>query len=283
MKEVAELDARATTPPPDVAHKDVLIAVDDEKIRCRIYRPGSLTDTSDAPALLYLHGGGWIYGSIESHDAICRFLAHYTPCVVFVPEYRLAPEWRFPTPLNDAYAAYKWIIEHADDHGIDGKRVAVAGDSAGGNMAFGVSTLAIRNAFNRPCFQLLAYPVCNLFAITTSREDFRNGYWLDNIDFQIECYVRSDTDRLDPLASIGLARDLSQMPPTRIITAGFDPLRDEGIALGERLAAKGVQTEIVNYPSYIHGFLSLRGILPEIDDVLKESSSSISRGLRIYL
>lgn len=279
MAEVAALDSQASTPPPDVPYRDLMVGVEGGEIRCRIYRPASLSDTALAPALLYLHGGGWIYGGIESHDAICRFLAHHTPCIVIAPEYRLAPEHRFPTPLNDAFATYQWIIENSANEGIDRQRIAIAGDSAGANMAFGISSLSLKEAIVTPCFQLLLYPVCNLFAITQSREEFRQGYWLDNIDFQTDCYIRSDADRLDPLASISLTRDLSEMPPTRIVTAGFDPLRDEGIALAQKLSAQNVPTELVNYPSYIHGFMSLRGLLPEVDDILRETSAVISRGL----
>lgn len=280
LADVAALDAGAATPAPDVPYRDVYVPVEGGEIRCRIYRPAALADNAPAPALLYVHGGGWIYGGIESHDALCRILACTSQCVVIAPEYRLAPEHRFPVPLEDAYAAYQWVIGNAAAEGIDTARIAVAGDSAGGNMAFAISALSLRDTIQRPCFQLLAYPVCTLFESTPSREEFRKGYWLDNIDFQTGCYVRSDADRLDPLASIGLMRDVAHMPPTRILTAGFDPLRDEGLALAGRLSAAGVPTEVVNYPAYIHGFLSLRGILPEIDDVLREVSAVLARGMR---
>lgn len=278
--EMSAIDGQAATPPPVVPFRDFAIAVDGGDIHAREYRPVSLSTDSGAPALLYLHGGGWIFGGIDTHDAICRFLSEHAPCVVFSVEYRLAPEHPFPTPLNDALAAYQWLSENAAACGIDPTRFAVAGDSAGANLAFGVSRLSREAGVQAPCFQLLIYPVCDLFGVTASREQFRRGYWLDSLDYQIGCYIRSPADMVDPRASLRLADDIGSMPPTRIVTAGFDPLRDEGNALADKLLRAGVTTEIINYPQYLHGFVSLRGILPEIDDILRELAAVIARGYR---
>lgn len=277
--EVAALDAMAIMPLPDVNIAEAEIPVEGGTISCRVYRPHALKSDMAAPAVLYLHGGGWIFGNLETHDGICRMLAHHTPCVIVSVAYRLAPGVHFPVPLEDSLAAYCWLRDKAAELSIDNSRIAVAGDSAGANLAFGVSRLATRAGIEPPRFQLLLYPVCDLIALTTSRKRYARGYWLDSLDFQISCYIGSEADRNDPRASPRLARDLHIMPPTRIVTAGYDPLCDEGIALAEQLQNAGVITERVHFPQYIHGFASLRGLLPEVDDVLREQAAALSRWL----
>lgn len=277
--EVAKLDAMADKALPDVDIAETEIPVSGGTISCRIYRPHALKSDEAAPAVLYLHGGGWIFGNLETHDGICRMLAYHAPCVVVSVAYRLAPEVRFPVPLEDSLAAYCWLRDNASALGIADSRIGVAGDSAGANLAFGVSRLAARTGIEPPRFQLLLYPVCDLVAVTASRKRYARGYWLDSLDFQISCYIGSEADRNDPRASPRLVRDLHVMPPTRIVTAGYDPLCDEGIALAEQLQNAGVVAEHVHFPQYIHGFASLRGLLPEVDDVLREQAAALSRWL----
>jgi acetyl esterase len=242
----------------------------------RIYEP--LAGAS-RPALVYFHGGGYIRGSLDTHDSSSRIIANSAQAVVFSIDYRLSPEAKFPDPLEDCYAATVDIVSRAREFGIDPKRIAVGGDSAGGNFAAGVTLLAAERGGPALKFQLLIYPNVDLGAQTESIQLYSKGYFLNSLPFYIASYTRSPKDFEHPLCSPLRANDLSVVPPAYILTCGFDPLRDEGQAYAARLKAAGIAVEEVCYDDMIHGFLLLRGLLPEADDALAACGRAVARGL----
>lgn len=243
-------------------------------IPVRIYTPDA---KGPLPVLVYLHGGGFVVGSLDSHDSVCRALAHRASVVVVSVDYRLAPEHPFPAGLEDATAATRWVIENASSLGGDPRRVAVGGDSAGGNLAAGVA-LECRNDPTPPSFQLLIYPATDATRSLPSHRHFRAGFFLTeaSISWFLEQYVKPPHAHDDPRVSPLFADDLEGAPPALVITAGFDPLRDEGRAYAERLRAAGVPTEFREYEGTIHGFVSMAGALR----VGREALDDIARALR---
>lgn len=209
------------------------------------------------PALVYFHGGGWVLGDLDGVDWICRSLAVATECVVFSVDYRLAPENKFPTPVEDCYQVTKWLVENASAKGVDPNRVAVGGDSAGGNLATVVCLMARDRGGPPLIYQLLIYPITNHAFNTQSYKECANGYYLTTEDMKWfwSHYLREQTHGGNPYASPFEAKNLSGIPPALIITAGFDPLRDEGEAYAARLQGAGVSTRLIRYDSMVHGFL----------------------------
>jgi acetyl esterase len=242
----------------------------------RIYEP--LAGAS-RPALVYFHGGGYIRGSLETHDSSSRIIANSAQAVVFSIDYRLSPEAKFPDPLEDCYAATVDIVSRAREFGIDPGRIAVGGDSAGGNFTAGVTLLSAERQGPPFKFQLLIYPNVDMGTETESIRLYSKGYFLNSLPFYIASYTRSPKDFEHPLCSPLRAKDLSVVPPAYILTCGFDPLRDEGLAYAARLKAAGVAVEEVCYDDMIHGFLLLRGLLPEADDALAACGRAVARGL----
>lgn len=244
----------------------------------RIYTP----DAGEAPrpVLVYLHGGGFVVGSIDSHDGLCRALAHAASIVVVSVGYRLAPEHPFPAGLEDATAVTRWIIANAASVGGDPRKVAIGGDSAGGNLSAGVA-LACRHDPIPPAFQLLLYPATDATRSLPSHRDFREGFFLTeaSISFFVESYVPDPRDREDPRVSPLFTKDLSGAPPALVMTAGFDPLRDEGRAYAERLREAGVAVELREYEGAIHGFVSMAGLLA----IGREALDDAVRALRMAL
>lgn len=212
---------------------------------------------SHPPALVYFHGGGWVLGDLDSADWVCRSLAVATECAVFSVDYRLAPENKFPTPVEDCYQVTKWIIENTPTEGVDPNRVAVGGDSAGGNLATVVCLAARDRGGPSLAYQLLIYPITNHAFNTQSYKEYANGYYLTTEDMKWfwNHYLREQMHGSNPYASPLEAKNLSGLPPALIITAGFDPLRDEGEAYAARLQAASVPTKLIRYDSMIHGFL----------------------------
>jgi acetyl esterase len=227
------------------------------------------------PALVYFHGGGWVIGDLDSVDWICRNLAVATECAVFSVDYRLAPEHKFPTPAEDCYRVTKWIVENGPAESIDSNRVAVGGDSAGGNLATVVCLMARDRGGPSLVYQLLIYPITNHAFTTQSYREYANGYYLTAEDMKWfwNHYLREQTDGSNPYASPFAAKNLSGLPPALIITAGFDPLRDEGEAYATRLRDAGVSAKISRYDSMIHGFLDfpdLKQTRAAIDEAANE-------------
>ncbi len=231
------------------------------RLRVRIYRPaGSVSRL--LPAILYFHGGGWAIGSLEGYDLPCRFFCARSGCAVVAIDYRLVPEHKFPAAVDDAVAAFRWLAAGAIDLGIDPARIVVAGDSTGGTLA-AVVAQETRGAPQPPCLQWLIYPATDLAGRTHSHESCGKGFLLTSADMEwfLGLYLADPAAANDPRASPLRAEDLSGLPPALVFTAGFDPLRDEGQAYAERLAAAGVKTVHREFDSLIHGFIGMRGAL----------------------
>jgi len=212
------------------------------------------------PLLLFFHGGGFMYGDLDSHDAACRFVAERSGVRVLAVDYRLAPEHPFPAAYDDALAAYRWLLDHAADVGADPQRLAVGGDSAGGNLAAGVAIEAAREGLPL-AFQLLVYPATDAIRQTDSAAAYAEGFYLTRafMDLANATYV-AHTDPKDPRVS-PLYADLPRgLAPAYVVTAGFDPLRDEGEAYARRLSDAGVQVELRRFPDQIHGFFNVVGV-----------------------
>jgi len=237
-------------PDPSVETADQRVPGPAGAIPIRTYDPGD----SDGPVVVFLHGGGWMLGGLDTHDALCRALAAAAETVVVAVDYRRAPEHRFPAPLADCYAATEWV---AEERGSDG--LVLVGDSAGGNLAAGVSLLAARRGGPTIDRQVLAYPVTNHAFDTDSYTENAQGYFLTRKDMERfwNAYLRSDTDGRHPHASPLRAETPSSFPPTTVLTCGFDPLRDEGQAFADKLDAAGVPTTHRSYDDVIHGFLTM--------------------------
>ncbi len=234
--------------------EDRAITGPDGEIPVRVYRPTGAANR--LPCLVWFHGGGWVIGNLDSADFTARALTNASGCVVVSVDYRLAPEAKFPAAAVDCYAATKWVAENADALGIDGWRIAVGGDSAGGNLAAVVSQLAKVRGGPAIGFQLLVYPVTDHGYETASYRDNADGFLLtkDAMVWFWNHYLRSDADGAFPMASPLRSKDLSGLPPALVITAEFDPLRDEGEAYAAALKAAGVQATATRYNGQIHGF-----------------------------
>jgi len=242
----------------------------------RVYTPDGMSD-DPAPMLIYIHGGGYIRGDLDTHDDVCRFLCHHTPCIVASVDYRPAPENRFPDQIEDCYATASWLTDHASELGADPARIAIGGDSAGGNFACSTTILARDKNGPKFCFQLLIYPVTDLASDNESKRLYSSGYLLNSMPFYIQSYVRNDADLTDPLASPLRAADLSNLPPAFVLTAGFDPLRDEGQAYARKLQDAGVVVEHKCYESMIHGFVSITGLIDAAEIGLVDSAAALRR------
>ena len=241
--------------------RDVEVPTAAGPMRARLYVPTSAAEEA-GPLLVFLHGGGMVYGDLESHDAVCRFLAERAGVRVLALDYRLAPEHRYPAAVDDAWAGFQWAVEHADDLGADPARVAVGGDSAGGLLSAVVAVKAAQAGV--PCaFQLLVYPATDFLEISQSRVTFSDGFYLTKAfrDLAEESYLSPNDDRQDPNVSpLRLEKVPEGLAPAHIVTAGFDPLRDEGEAYARLLAEAGVTVELKRYPGMIHGFFNIVGV-----------------------
>jgi acetyl esterase len=230
----------------------------------RLYVPSGPSSAehvqTPGPTLLFLHGGGWLYGDLDSHDAACRFLAERSGVRVLAVDYRLAPEDPFPAAYDDALAAYRWLVENAESVGADRDRLAVGGDSAGGCLAATTAIEAAREGLPL-AFQLLIYPGTDHTATTGSRELFREGFYLTGefMDLASATYVPAGVDPRDPRLSPIYADLPRGLAPAYVVTAGFDPLRDEGEAYARKLADAGVELELRRFPDQIHGFFNMVG------------------------
>jgi acetyl esterase len=247
-------------------------------IPVRLYRPRGAA--RPAPALVYYHGGGFALGSLDSHDGVCRALAAGARCVVVAIDYRLAPEHRFPAAVEDAIAAFREVAARASALGLDAARLAVGGDSAGGNLAAVVAQETHADAA-RPCFQLLLYPAVDMTLSFASVDALGRGFLLERLsmDWYIDRYLPVGQDRRDPRASPLHAASLAGLPPAFVATAGFDPLRDEGQAYAEKLAASGVRVDQRCYGGLIHGFLHFAGPVRAANEALTEVVAALGSAL----
>ncbi|HEX7446136.1 MAG TPA: alpha/beta hydrolase [Pirellulales bacterium] len=250
--------------PPEPVHRieDRVIAGPDVDLPIRIYRPAA---NQARRALVYFHGGGWVIGSIETHDALCRMIANQAECTVISVEYRLAPEHPFPAATEDAYAAVCWACEHAEELGAAPNRIAVGGDSAGGNLA-AVACLMARDR-DRPAIdlQVLLYPIADHDLDTHSYLAYADRYLLtrEAMAWFWKHYLVDEADRNNPYVSPLRAADLAGLPRALIITAECDPLCDEGDAYARRLEASGVAVTHACYPGMVHGFVRRATLLSQ--------------------
>jgi len=250
-------DTRAILAPKAPELPEVRLLATD-KFTLRVYRP---VKSEKLPALVYFHGGGWTIGDIDTHDTLCRELALGARCVVASVDYRLAPEYPFPAAVDDCFAATRYVAENAAKLNIGA--IAVGGDSAGGNLAATVSLLA-RDAGGPPiAFQLLIYPATDQRLATASHRRNAQGYLLtrDAIDYFRRAYLPNEKDWTDWRASPLLAESHASLPPALVITAGYDPLLDEGRAYAERLKSAGVSVDYREYADMVHGFILFGGVL----------------------
>ncbi|WP_454198715.1 alpha/beta hydrolase [Nocardia sp. Marseille-Q1738] len=260
---LADRPAPAVEPIPvaDVRERRIPGPPGAPEVRIRIYRPaGAVTP---APVVVFCHGGGFVLCSLDSHDQFCRVMANGTDAIVVSVDYRQAPEHRFPAAAEDAYAALRWVADHAESLGGDPGCLVVAGDSAGGNLAAVMALMARDRGGPRIARQLLLYPMLDPACATESYRENAEGYFTTaaHLRWYWSQYLDSH-DGTDPYVN-PLCADLSGLPPAHIVTAEFDPLRDEGERYGQRLRQAGVAVDIRRYDGMFHGFMSMAGDLPE--------------------
>jgi acetyl esterase len=236
--------------------RETTVAGADGPLTARLYVPDDAQDATPGPLIVYYHGGGWVAGDLDTHDQPCRLLAKASGARVLSVDYRLAPEHRFPAPVADALAAFYDAVASADQLGADPAQIAVAGDSAGGHLAAVTAQQAVIDGGPTPAFQLLIYPVTDLAGLAPSRLTFAEGFILtkENMDWYEEQFLGPDVDRRDPRVSPLLGEGLAASAPALVVTAGFDPLRDEGEAYARKLSQAGVRAILRRHPGYVHGF-----------------------------
>ncbi len=248
----------------------------------RLYTPTERLGADPAPTMMFIHGGGWMYGDLESHDAACRFMAEHSGVQLLAIDYRLAPEHPFPAAVEDCKAAYEWLVENAASVNADPARLAVGGDSAGGALSAAVAIHAAERGLPL-AFQLLVYPGTDFTERTESRRLFAEGFFLTErfMDGAELAYFAPGTDKGGPDASVLRRVDYPErIAPAYVVTAGFDPLRDEGEAYAQALADQGVTVEAKRYPSMIHGFLNLVGAGHEAPAYNREIAERLRQALR---
>jgi acetyl esterase len=239
-------------------------------------------DGQAAPLVVYFHGGGWALCDLDTSDALCRNMARLAGVIVVSVAYRLAPEHRFPIPAQDAYAATSWAAEHAAELGADPARIAIGGDSAGGNLAAATALMARDRGGPDIAHQLLIYPVTDHDFTTASYRDNGDAFFTTarHMRWYWEQYLGPGGDGSDPLASPLRAQDLSGLPSARIVTAQYDPLRDEGEAYAERLRAAGVDATVRRYDAMFHGFFGFPQIAPVVERANEEEFALLAGRLR---
>ena len=269
--------------PPHVASvRDVAVPGPGGDRALREYRPAGSAAAQVLPALVYFHGGGWVIGDLDTHDVLCRELANGAGCAVYAVDYRMGPEHRFPAAIDDALAATRWVFANAAVLAVDPARVALGGDSAGGNITAAV-TLALRDAgpAPRPVFQLLIYPSTDMHGTSASHAENGAGYLLTRevIDYFQGHYLDA-AHYTDWRASPLLASSHAGLPPALVLTAGYDPLRDEGLAYADKLSAAGVPTQYVCFARQIHGFILMGRIIDEANTAVRLCADALRHALR---
>jgi acetyl esterase len=269
------LTAAMAGPPIALHHvEDRTIPGPGGAIPVRIYTPEG---QAPFPGLVFFHGGGWVVGDLDTHDSPCRQLAQKAGCVVVSVAYRLAPEHQFPAAVDDGYAATQWVATHAAQLGMDPQRIAVGGDSAGGNLAAVIAQMARAKGGPALVLQLLVYPAVDGTLGFPSIQENGQGYLLtqDSINYYYNHYVPAGTDRKHVLLSPIYAESFIGLPPAHIMTAEFDPLRDEGEAYAAKLQAAGVPVTCTRYEGMIHAFFSLDGMLDQGKKAIEEAATAL--------
>ena len=259
-----------------VSTSDQDIAGPAGKMRTRLYKPKAAGDAA-LPVLVFFHGGGWCIGDLDTHDPVCRQLAQEAQCAVFSVDYRLAPEHRFPAAVDDCFAALRFVAGEGRSLGVDPTRIAVGGDSAGGNLAT-VCAIMARDAGIALAGQLLIYPATDWVTRYASRDDYAEGFLLteESMSWFGHNYI-DEKDHRDWRASPILAPDLSRLAPALVICGGCDPLLGESRAYAEKLRAAGTEATFTPYPGQIHAFVNLGGVINAADKALAESAAFLKR------
>ncbi len=270
----------AGNPPDNLSVTDLDIDTTAGPVPLRIYRPENVVEQL-LPALVYFHGGGWCVGGLESHDHVCRWLAAHSDCAVISVDYRMGPEHKFPAAVEDAFAATQWISTHASELNIDRKRIGIGGDSAGGNLSAVVTLLAREQGGADLLCQLLIYPATDMLMRFPSHVTYGEGYRLTRtgIAWFITGYLRDGEDMHDFRASPLMADDHANLPPAFIMTAAFDPLKDEGEAYAGKLRDSGVPVEYHCYPGMVHGFIAMPGAVDLAETALKDAAAFVKQQL----
>lgn len=274
------LDGRVKVAPPEVANvRDTTIAGPETEVLLRIYTP---IGVGPFPVTLWLHGGGWVQGTIADNDATCRHLTTESGSIVVAVDYRLAPGTKFPGASEDCYAAMIWVVRNAESFGGDPTRVAIAGASAGGNLAAAVTLMSKDRGGPLLTHQLMVYPVTDQGMATESYKLFKRGFRLTAAmmhGYQ-NAYLRNEADKLNPYAAPILYDDLSGLPPAHVITAGNDVLRDEGEAYAARLFDAGVPVKMTRYEGMIHTFFNAMVGLDGTFEALREAGAELRKAFR---
>ncbi|MGW4060361.1 alpha/beta hydrolase [Amycolatopsis sp. NPDC004747] len=262
-----------------VSVREIAVPTPDGDLPSTLYTPVGLPERS--PLLVFFHGGGWVIGTRASHDNAVRFLAKHAGVRVLSIEYRLAPEFPFPAATEDALAAFEYAVAKAADLGADPDRIAVGGDSAGGNLAAVTAQQAVRRGGPAPAFQLLIYPATDFARRYRSQDLFAENLFLTDAHMKWfeGHYVPPGTDLTDPRLSPLHAEDLSGLPPALVVTAGFDPLRDEGEAYAQKLREAGVEVALRRHEDLIHGFINFTGVGTRFREALAEMAGALRQGL----
>ena len=261
---------RAFTQPdaPEVYQvADQVIESNGVNVPVRVYHPHTAQTQKSLPALVYIHGGGWTIGDLDTHDVLCRSLCLQAGVVVVSVDYRMGPEYKFPAAYDDTVAAFNWTVANASALGVDAKRIAIGGDSAGGNLS-AAACIGLRDQKGlsvQPAFQLLIYPATIMWQDTPSYHANGQGYMLtkDSIAYYTDNYLRNRDDAKDWRASPQWASTHAGLPPAFVMTAGFDPLRDEGLMYADALSKAGVSCQYICFERQIHGFITMGRVMQE--------------------
>jgi acetyl esterase len=250
-------------------------------IPLRSYRPAGSKADAVLPVLVYYHGGGWVIGDLDTHDTLCRQLANLSGCAVIAVDYRMGPGHRFPAAVDDSIAATRWVRANAGALKVDPERLAVGGDSAGGNLA-AVVALAARDSGDLPiAFQLLIYPATDQRRGAPSHTSNGEGYLLtrDTISWFHDHYIADAAQDLDWRASPLLHADHARLPPAFVLTAGYDPLRDEGLQYAQKLSEAGNRAALVNFERQIHGFILMGRVIDEANVAVQLCAAQLKQAL----
>ena len=244
--------------------EDKVVSHGGVNVPVRVYHPHGAQTQKALPGLVYIHGGGWTIGDLDTHDVLCRMLCLQAAGVVVSVDYRMGPEHKFPAAYEDAVAAWQWVASHAQALGVDPTRIAMGGDSAGGNLA-AAACLGLREQGLTPVMQLLIYPSTLMAPETASYQTNGQGYMLtrESMAWYSGHYLRGPQDAQDWRASPQLAASHAHLPPAFVLTAGFDPLRDEGLMYADALSQAGVSSQYVCFERQIHGFITMGRVLQE--------------------
>jgi len=276
--------SRRTFTQPDAPEvfkvEDKVVSYEGVNVPVRVYHPHAAQSQAALPGLVYLHGGGWTVGDLDTHDVLCRSLCLQADIVVVSVDYRMGPEHKFPAAYDDTVAAFNWTVAHAASLGIDASRIAIGGDSAGGNLS-AAACLGLRGQAVQPAFQLLIYPATIMWQDTASYHANGKGYMLtqESIAYYTENYLRNREDAKDWRASPQLAESHAGLAPAFVMTAGFDPLRDEGLMYANALTKAGVSAQYICFERQIHGFITMGRVMQEANTAVSLCASVLRANL----